>query len=75
MSVVRTFVSREKIEPGQPCGHAGCLSHVTHPCESCGRVAGQEVTWLACDSCGALFWVIGDDAGGSDGCTCPDCAS
>ena len=20
-----------------PCGHSGCLSHVTHPCEGCGR--------------------------------------
>jgi len=26
---------------GVPCGHAGCLSHVSHPCEGCGRVAGQ----------------------------------
>ena len=26
---------------GEPCDHAGCLSHVTHPCEGCGRVAGR----------------------------------
>ena len=26
--------------PGEPCGHRGCLSHVTHPCEGCGRIAG-----------------------------------
>lgn len=25
---------------GQPCGHPGCLSHVSHPCEGCGRIAG-----------------------------------
>ena len=25
----------------QPCGHRGCLSHVTHPCEKCGRIAGE----------------------------------
>lgn len=27
--------------PDEPCGHRGCLSHVTHPCEGCGRIAGQ----------------------------------
>jgi hypothetical protein len=25
---------------GVPCSHAGCLSHVTHPCEGCGRIEG-----------------------------------
>ena len=25
----------------EPCKHAGCLSHVSHPCEGCGRVAGR----------------------------------
>ena len=28
-------------EWGEPCNHPGCLSHVTHPCEGCGRVAGR----------------------------------
>ena len=22
---------------GGPCAHPGCMSHVTHPCEGCGR--------------------------------------
>lgn len=26
----------------QPCSHPGCLNHVTHPCEDCGRVAGRD---------------------------------
>jgi hypothetical protein len=26
-------------KPGQECSHAGCRSHVTHPCEGCGRYA------------------------------------
>lgn len=30
-------------EDGVPCQHKGCLSHVTHPCEGCGRVAGRGV--------------------------------
>jgi len=27
--------------PGEPCSHPGCMSHVTHPCEGCGRQWGQ----------------------------------
>jgi hypothetical protein len=26
---------------GQPCPHPGCLSHVSHPCEGCGRIGGR----------------------------------
>jgi hypothetical protein len=26
---------------GEPCPHPGCLSHVTHPCDGCGRVGGK----------------------------------
>ena len=26
------------LEPGHPCNHPGCCSHITHPCEECGRV-------------------------------------
>ena len=26
---------------GKPCGHAGCLRHISHPCEGCGRIAGR----------------------------------
>ena len=29
------------------CDHIGCLKHVTHPCEGCGRVAGRRE-----DKCG-----------------------
>lgn len=30
-----------------PCGHPGCLSHVSHPCEGCGRLGGRNVVRLA----------------------------
>lgn len=30
---------------GEPCDHPGCLSHVTHPCEGCGRTAGRGRPW------------------------------
>lgn len=32
----------ERLVDGEPCYHAGCLSHVTHPCEGCGRIAGKR---------------------------------
>ena len=28
------------IPDGEPCRHPGCLSHITHPCEVCGRIGG-----------------------------------
>ena len=33
-------LKERKLEAGVPCGHFGCLQHVTHPCEGCGRIAG-----------------------------------
>ena len=45
---------------GEPCGHPGCLSHVTHPCEGCGRIAGrgrpwkEEIRW-AQEYCASFF--------------------
>jgi hypothetical protein len=31
------------LKDGEPCSHPGCLSHVSHPCEVCGRVAGRKL--------------------------------
>lgn len=28
------------MKDGEPCTHKGCLSHISHPCEGCGRVKG-----------------------------------
>lgn len=25
----------------EPCNHPGCLHHITHPCEGCGRIGGR----------------------------------
>lgn len=27
---------------GVPCSHPGCLSHISHPCEGCGRIGGRR---------------------------------
>lgn len=40
------FGERHNAEPlpdGVPCFHPGCLSHITHACEGCGRVGGVSV--------------------------------
>jgi len=31
----------DQLQPGVSCGHPGCLHHVKHPCEKCGRTAGR----------------------------------
>lgn len=35
--------SERILKDGDPCGHPGCLNHVTHPCEGCGRTAGRKI--------------------------------
>ena len=37
----------KSLKDGQPCDHPGCLSHVSHPCEGCGRVAGRWSVHIA----------------------------
>jgi hypothetical protein len=32
---------------GIPCKHPGCLSHITHPCEGCGRIGGRYLEYIA----------------------------
>ena len=36
------FTVNGKLKDGVPCDHKGCLNHVTHPCEGCGRVGGRS---------------------------------
>lgn len=44
---------------GEPCSHKGCLNHVTHPCEYCGRIAGKYPKRLkSCPFCGGEAKVI-----------------
>jgi len=40
------IAGRPSLRDGEPCTHPGCLSHLTHPCEGCGRVGGvSNGTW------------------------------
>lgn len=29
------------LNENQPCSHTGCLHHISHPCEGCGRIGGK----------------------------------
>lgn len=40
----RNFGKKRELRPDEPCSHRGCLAHVSHPCEGCGRIAGQYVS-------------------------------
>jgi hypothetical protein len=31
---------------GESCNHIGCLHHISHPCEKCGRIAGKGIVYL-----------------------------
>ena len=34
---MRDLFEKKNYEEGEPCEHKGCLGHVSHPCENCGR--------------------------------------
>lgn len=40
---IRPAVERcpHPVKSGEACNHRGCLNHVSHPCDGCGRTAGQ----------------------------------
>ena len=35
-------INKQKFEPGEPCNHPGCSSHISHPCEGCGRIGAVK---------------------------------
>lgn len=38
-------IKYHKYPDGVPCDHPGCASHISHPCEGCGRIgASAELT-------------------------------
>lgn len=42
-----------ELRDGEPCSHPGCLRHISHPCEGCGRVGGRTEYTGHCKNCGA----------------------
>lgn len=53
----------ESLPDGVPCDHVGCLSHISHPCESCGRIGGKRLTLRAVDGCKAGRHLVINDKG------------
>lgn len=39
--VIKSEAVKAPEEQESPCSHPSCYSHVTHPCEGCGRIGGQ----------------------------------
>ena len=39
-TMAENMMSKKSLRDGEPCDHPGCLQHVSHPCEGCGRIAG-----------------------------------
>ncbi len=35
-------MKKREYKDGEPCRHKGCLNHISHPCEGCGRIAGKN---------------------------------
>jgi hypothetical protein len=35
-----SILGYQRLPDGVLCKHPGCLSHLTHPCEGCGRIGG-----------------------------------
>ena len=41
--------SSRPLKDGEPCSHPGCSSHISHPCEGCGRIGARgeyDPSWL-----------------------------
>jgi hypothetical protein len=49
------YILTRKQKDGESCGHPGCLAHVTHPCEACGRIAGNIYSKMLIDQHPILF--------------------
>lgn len=47
ISNVAGFFAEHEIlfNDGEPCHHLGCRSHISHPCEGCGRIGAQGVKY------------------------------
>jgi len=35
------------LRDGEPCSHVGCLSHISRPCEGCGRIGGKGLFYMS----------------------------
>jgi hypothetical protein len=61
-----TEYNKKHFEDEKPCNHPGCLSHVSHQCEGCDRIASKYPTMtperLAEILKETLYWVSWPDS-------------
>ena len=43
MNMKENRQSIKYLRDGEPCSPRGCLNHISHPCEGCGRIGGMGV--------------------------------
>lgn len=43
MNMKENWEAIHALRDGEPCKHPGCLSHLSHPCEGCGRIGGKKI--------------------------------
>jgi len=51
MQNLKNLSQKINIKKGVPCDHPGCRSHVTHPCEVCGRIKCGTEEVISCFNC------------------------
>ena len=44
-----------ELKDGEPCHHAGCAHHRSHPCEVCGRIEARGYATLMQHDCAAYM--------------------
>lgn len=42
-TIGKVIDDRFPIKDGEPCSHPGCLHHIKHPCDGCGRIGGKVI--------------------------------
>ena len=80
------LMAKVKYNEGQPCEHTGCLNHLTHPCEGCGRIGGKGIIYeleqldFPCTICckpipaGTEYFSVMNRGGDFDPCCSMECA-
>lgn len=76
------FQPKVLYKDGEPCKHPGCRSHISHPCEGCGRIGARGVVYEnifieeylqhVCGDCGQELQIVRP---GKYQCVNPKCES
>ena len=58
MNHTKFEITIEYYKDGEPCNHKGCINHITHPCENCGRkgARGEYMNKLTPEELGKMMY-------------------